>query len=111
MKVHLKMSKQSIDQRAFEILSSTYWSPSGWKKSYSAPPEDFAYAKASGVMFDPAVLSHDKKIAWVLRSRSRVSKISVAHGFLASLASRRLRPQIGAGKLCGVLAYANAQLV
>jgi hypothetical protein len=90
MKVHLKMSKQSIDQRALKILSSTYWSSSGWKKSYSTPPEDFAYAKASGFMFDSTVLSHDEKIAWVLRSRSRVSKTSVANGFLASLTSRRL---------------------
>jgi hypothetical protein len=86
----LKTSKQSIDQQALKILSSTYWSPSGWKKSYSTPPEDFAYAKASGFMFDSTVLSHDEKIAWVLRSHSRVSKTSVANGFLASLTSRRL---------------------
>ncbi len=90
MKVHLKMAEQSIDHRALKILSSTYWSPSGWKKSYSTPPEDFAYAKASGFMFDSMVLSHDEKIEWVLRSRSRVSKTSVANGFLASLTSRRL---------------------
>jgi hypothetical protein len=79
-----------LDKRALRILSSTYWSPSGWKKTYTTPPDDLAYAKAAGIMFDPECLTHDDMVERALRSLGRVSKEQVTRAFLASLTSRRL---------------------
>lgn len=80
----------AIDKRALRILSNTYWSSTGWKKQPSTPPDDFSYAKAAGLMFDPVQVTHDQAIDWAFRSRKLVSKETVVSGFLASLSSRRL---------------------
>lgn len=79
-----------MDKRALQILYSTYWSASGWKKDHRTPPDDFAYAKTAGIMFDPKFLTHNEGVRWALKSRASVSKIQVAEAFLASLTSRRL---------------------
>lgn len=84
------MATRSLDKRALQILTSTYWSPSGWKKTYATPPEDLAYAKAAGIMFDPVSITHDKMVEWALRSCGHTSKERVTQAFLASLTSRRL---------------------
>ena len=62
---------------------SRIWQP-------ETPANDFSYAKAAGLMFDPVHLTHDQAIDWALRSKKLVSKESVVAGFLASLSSRRL---------------------
>lgn len=44
-----------MDKKAKKILFSTYWSSNGWKmenERYTSP-EDFAYAKEKGLMFEP----------------------------------------------------------
>jgi hypothetical protein len=80
----------SVDERALEILFTTYWSSSGWKKVYLTPPDDLEYAKAAGVMFESRRIGHDQAVNWALHSRGRVHKAQVADAFLASLSSRRL---------------------
>jgi hypothetical protein len=87
---NVKMTRDLRHNRALKILCSTYWSPSGWKKVYSTPPEELAFAKAAGVMFEPKCLTHDEAVAWALRSRAAVSKPQATNAFLASLTSRRL---------------------
>jgi hypothetical protein len=84
------MARDAVEKRALKILHSTFWSPSGWKKVYITPPEDFAVAKAAGVMFEPKSVTHDEAVDWALRSRSRLSKAQLADAFLASLTSRQL---------------------
>lgn len=91
------MTREAADKRALKIQHSTFWSPSGWKKVQATPPDDFAFAKAAGVMFDPKRLTHDERVDWALRSRSRLSKAQVADAFLASLTSRRLDWRSGLG--------------
>jgi hypothetical protein len=72
----------SVDKRALKILSSTYWSTSGWRKQPATPAYDFSYAKAAGLMFDPVQVKHDQAVDWALRSRELVSKEGVVAGFL-----------------------------
>lgn len=78
------------DKRALKILFDTYWSSAGWKTDPTTPPDDYAYAKASGYMFDPVELSHDETIDWLFRSYEQVNLEEVAKAFLASLSKRRL---------------------
>lgn len=83
------------DKRALKILFDTYWSSIGWKTTGwettpKTPPDDFAYAKASGYMFDPVELSHDATIDWLFSSFEQVNLEEVIKAFLASLSSRRL---------------------
>lgn len=80
----------AIDKRALKILSRTYWSPAGWRKQPQTPADDFSYAKAAGLMFDPIQITHDQAVDWALRSRGLVSQQGIVKGFLASLRSRRL---------------------
>jgi hypothetical protein len=84
------MTRRAADKRALRILSSTFWSSSGWKHSPDIASEDFAYAKSAGVMFDPRRINHDQKVDWAISCRSRISKRAVTNAFLASLTSRRL---------------------
>ena len=78
-----------MDKRALKILLSTYWSSSGWT-SRQPNPEDFAYAKARRVMFDPIRWSHDGAIARLRDAVGALDERRVADGFLASLSTRRL---------------------
>lgn len=79
-----------LDKRALKILSDTYWSSSGWKRDPAVRPEDFAYARSRGVMFDPDVLSHDDAIDAAIAAVKAADKAVVAEAFVASLRSRRL---------------------
>ena len=82
-----------VDRRARDILTARYWSPSGWKPEGEriTSPDDFAYAKSKGLMFDDTgPLAHDDVVAWVLRAVQGVTLSQVAGAFLASLGTRRL---------------------
>jgi hypothetical protein len=79
-----------IDEKALRILFNTYWSSKGWKDKYETPPEDLAYAKTAGYMFDPVELAHDEIIELLMLSFSLVSLNDVTNAFLASLSTRRL---------------------
>ncbi|MEW9310056.1 hypothetical protein [Labrys neptuniae] len=78
------------DKRALEILTSMFWSSSGWKRAPSVSPEDFAYAKAQGLMFDPVEFSHDEVVDAVVNAVAGTSRKAIAHAFISSLGSRRL---------------------
>ncbi len=84
---------EGIDRRARDILFTRYWTPGGWKQESDrvTSPEDFAYAKSAGLMFDedPPV-AHDGMVAWVRRAVAGVTQAAVAGAFVASLGSRRL---------------------
>jgi hypothetical protein len=79
------------DKRAREILLQTFWK-NGWTRDADRriSPDDFAYAKRMGYMFDPINLSHDQVVSRLIEERSRVDRIAVSDAFLASFGSRRL---------------------
>jgi hypothetical protein len=78
------------DKRALKILSDMFWSTSGWKRDRSATPDDFAYARSHGVMFDPIILSHDEAVEAAVGAVSATTREAVAQAFVSSLGSRRL---------------------
>lgn len=78
------------DRRALKILFDTYWSPKGWKQEYAISPEDFAYARAAGLMFDPAVITHESASARIRKVVRTLDPVRVGNAFLASLSTRRL---------------------
>lgn len=90
-----------LDPRAVRILSNAFWSPRGWHR---APPsdEDFAYAKAQGVMFDPVVFGHDAAVSWAISARNAIAQDGVVDAFLVSLRSRRLDLRSGLGSYAAV---------
>jgi hypothetical protein len=81
-----------MDKRAVKILFDAYWSPQGWKSdsTVSVSPEDFAYAKTQGVMFEPITVEHDETLNRVRTAIARLDCRRVADAFLASLSSHRL---------------------
>lgn len=80
-----------MDKRALKILFNVYWSASGWARGEPRlSAEDFAYAKAQRVMFDPVKPTHDEAIAQLHVALGRVDLRMVANGFLASLSTRRV---------------------
>jgi len=80
-----------MDKRATQILFDTYWSPAGWNRGEpTLKPDDFEYAKAHGVMFDPVSPSHDEAISQLRTAAAKLEPRLVADGFLASLSTRRL---------------------
>ena len=81
-----------MDKKAKKILFQTYWSSKGWKmdEERQTSPEDFAYAKEKGVMFDPITISHDECVKRLVELAKSVSMEQVAKGFLCSLSTRRL---------------------
>lgn len=86
-----------LDKRASSILVNTYWSPTGWRREPTVAPEDFAYAKSQGMMFDPVRLSHDQAIHAALKAASALSQAEVSDAFVTSLGSRRLDLRSGLG--------------
>ncbi len=82
--------QSAIDKKAKDILFKTYWNASGWNDKPYTSPDDFAYAKAEGVMFDPASFSHDECLADISTLRERIPLAVAARAFLSSLSSRRL---------------------
>ena len=81
-----------MDKRARNILFSTYWQKGCWvsRSNRQISAEDFAYAKKSGLMFDPVTLSHDECVIRISRLAQAIPKDAVAGAFLSSLSSRRL---------------------
>lgn len=80
-----------MDKRALKILFDTYWSSAGWNQGGPrVSAEDFEYAKAHRVMFDPVTPTHDEAVARLRSGVERLSLRQVADGFLASLSTRRL---------------------
>ncbi len=78
------------DHRAHQILCDAFWSRTGWKRDTTVAPEDFAYARDAGYMFQPVELGHDDLMRWAHTSWKRVSRKHVTSAFLASLSTRRL---------------------
>ncbi len=81
-----------MDKKAKKILFNTYWSSNGWKmgEERQITPDDFAYAKEKGLMFDPITISHDECVKRLVKLAGSISKEQVAKGFLCSLSTRRL---------------------
>ena len=80
-----------MDKKAKKILFSRYWA-GGWKlqNEIYTSPEDFAYAKEKGLMFDPITISHDECIKRIVKLANTISMEKVAKAFLCSLSTRRL---------------------
>jgi hypothetical protein len=79
------------DKRAVDILFRTFWSSEGWRQPPSTPPDDLAYAKAAGLMFDDVITAtHDEIVAEVVDLAAATMVEDVANGFLSSLTTRRL---------------------
>ncbi|RAZ79957.1 hypothetical protein [Mesorhizobium atlanticum] len=80
-----------LDKRAREILLQTFWK-NGWIRDTDRriSPDDFAYAKRMGYMFDPIKLSHDQVVSQLIEERDRANPTALSDAFLASLGSRRL---------------------
>lgn len=83
---------ETEDKRAAKILRDTYWSPEGWKpeSKRGVSAEDFDYAKAKGVMFEPVHLNHEQAISVVRELVVRLDRRTVVDAFLSSLSTRRL---------------------
>jgi len=79
------------DKRAREILFGAFWKD-GWIRDSDryVSPDDFAYAKRMGYMFDPIELSHDQVVSQLIEERERADLTALSNSFLASLGSRRL---------------------
>ncbi len=82
----------SYDQPAIKILFDTYWSSNGWKSENerNTSPEDFAYAKNKGVMFDIYSIGHDEIITKLAKLVATLSLQRVSQAFLYSLTTRDL---------------------
>lgn len=96
----------AMDKRAVKTLFNTYWSAAGWRQDRLHPgAEDFAHAKARGVMFDPLSITHDQLIAGVRSAANGLDARHVADRFLASLSTRRLdwRSALGSYAVARVL--------
>lgn len=104
------------DKRALKILFQYYWSSAGWRpeRDRIAAPEELAYAKRAGVMFDPRRVVHDDVVAQAIAGAALLSTRRVSDAFLSSLSTRRLdlrsalptyavfrhlRPHVGASDL------------
>lgn len=81
-----------IDPKARKILFAQHWSSTGWRnhERLNISPEDLAYAKAHGMMFDPIDRDHDTLVAGLIAERDKINPQAVGRAFLASLSSRRL---------------------
>lgn len=82
------MATLLYDKKAVTILFATYWSSTGWKKERTISPEEFAYAKAKGLMFDERTIRHDEIVQTARAMAEEVGHESVSRAFLASLSSR-----------------------
>lgn len=75
---------KSIDRKALKILRN--YDPN---HPEATPPDDFAYAKAAGLCFDPIDISHDKAVAWALKEFAASDKRSVADAFLVGVGANQ----------------------
>ena len=76
--------------RTRKILLDAFWTSEGWRRAPAVDPHEFALAKAAGVMFDPSRLSHAEAVKRATIATARFLPREVAHGFVASLSTRRL---------------------
>lgn len=81
-----------MDKKAKKILMSTFWSNKGCKdyRTIEFCREDFEYAKAKGLMFDPISIHHDECVARLKRVAEGIKKEELAAAFLSSLSTRAL---------------------
>jgi len=80
-----------INKKAKKILFNTFWK-NGWidSKSRCISSEDFEYAKANGLMFEPLSISHDDLIRKIAGLTKSISADKAARAFLSSFSTRRL---------------------
>lgn len=78
------------DPRAVEILLDAYWTSSGWRDERRVSRADFAWAKAKGVMFDDAEVTHAQQMKRLERVLDEVDLGLAGNAFLSSLTTRRL---------------------
>jgi hypothetical protein len=100
----------SMDQRAIKILMDSYWTSAGWRDAPITSPEDLAYAKNAGVMFDAIRVSHAEIVRRALDVRDRVDPQAVATAFLASLSTRRLELRSALGSYAVLRYFPEHQL-
>lgn len=82
-----------MDSKAKKILTSTFWSASGWKQGglTNCSAEDFEYAKDKGLMFDPLTITHDECIRRLRQIHEEsVTREKVVKAFLHSLTTRKI---------------------
>jgi hypothetical protein len=84
------MMTAPYDKKALRILFNTYWSPAGWRDKPTVSPEDFAYAKTKGLMFERCTRRHDEMVGAARALAEEIGQEAVANGFLASLTRREL---------------------
>ena len=72
-----------MDKKAKKILFDRYWASGGWKPSNEqyTSPEDFAYAKEKGLMFDPITISHNDCIKRIVKLANTISMEKVVKAF------------------------------
>lgn len=70
----------------------TFWSSKGWKdhRTIEFCGENFEYAKAKGLMFDPISIHHDECVASLKRVVEGITKEHLVAAFLSSLSTRAL---------------------
>ncbi len=73
-----------MDKKAKKILFDRYWASGGWKPQNEiyTSPEDFAYAKEKGLMFDPITISHNDCIKRIVKLANAISMEKVVKAFL-----------------------------
>lgn len=92
-----------MDKKAKDILFKTYWTSAGWtdRETRKTNPEDFAYAKSKGLMFDPIILTHQEFKSECEKLLSTFSIKKATSAFLSSLTNKR------ADLRSGIASYAN----
>jgi len=80
----------TLDKRATKILFNSFWK-NGWidPASRITTPEDFAYAKQKGLMFDALDISHDALVEQILSLRKQIPEEKPAAAFLSSFSAQR----------------------
>src|SRR2546423_475818 len=83
--------RMPVDPKALRILTTTFWSSRGWRMPPLWPSaEDFAYARGSGLMFDPHQIHHDELAMQIRGLVRRIPVEQVVEAFVSTLSSRRL---------------------
>ena len=101
----------TLDKRAVKILLDMFWTSAGWRSGPEVSPEDYAYAKSKGVMFEPLSLTHDQQVKWAIEARDSVSQSKVTSAFIASLSTRRLDLRSALGSYAVARHLAEHELV
>lgn len=81
-----------MDRRAVRTLFNTFWSAQGWRpeRERHVSPEEFAQARAAGVMFDPMVFEHGQTFARLREAIDALDPRRAGDAFAASLSTRRM---------------------